>query len=89
MLNKYPKGVANDSDPSLSHPPGFTPEVSRHGKDHIGVDHDIGIDKANSPLVHSKVMNNYVEVHENVVSNGDYEFSHSDQDKYFCLASSA
>ncbi|GKD29877.1 RNA-directed DNA polymerase, eukaryota, partial [Tanacetum coccineum] len=55
LLNKYPKGVVNDSDPSLSHPHGFTPEVSRHGDDHIGADNDIGIDKANSPLVHLKV----------------------------------
>nr|GEX79683.1 RNA-directed DNA polymerase, eukaryota [Tanacetum cinerariifolium] len=27
VLNKKPKGVAQDSDSSLSHPPGFTPEV--------------------------------------------------------------
>nr|GEW11735.1 RNA-directed DNA polymerase, eukaryota [Tanacetum cinerariifolium] len=31
VLNKKPKGVAQDSDSSLSHPPGFTPEVLDFG----------------------------------------------------------
>nr|GEV57435.1 RNA-directed DNA polymerase, eukaryota [Tanacetum cinerariifolium] len=43
--NKKPKGVAQDSDSSLSHPPGFTPEVSRQENDHIGVDLNTEIDK--------------------------------------------
>nr|GFA83770.1 RNA-directed DNA polymerase, eukaryota [Tanacetum cinerariifolium]GFA84447.1 RNA-directed DNA polymerase, eukaryota [Tanacetum cinerariifolium] len=38
VLNKKPKGVAQDSDSSLSHPPGFTPKVSRQENDHRGVD---------------------------------------------------
>nr|GEW38227.1 RNA-directed DNA polymerase, eukaryota [Tanacetum cinerariifolium] len=58
VLNKKPKGVAQDSDSSLSHPPGFTPEVSRQENDHRGVDLNTGTDKVNSPLVHTKVMNN-------------------------------
>nr|GEZ10434.1 hypothetical protein [Tanacetum cinerariifolium] len=57
VLNKKPKGVAQDSDSSLSHPPGFTPEVSRQVYDHRGVDLNTETDKVNSPLVHTKVMN--------------------------------
>nr|GEY07230.1 RNA-directed DNA polymerase, eukaryota [Tanacetum cinerariifolium] len=51
-------GVAQDSDSSLSHPPGFTPKVSRQENDHKGVDLNTEIDKVNLPLVHTKVMNN-------------------------------
>nr|GEX62979.1 RNA-directed DNA polymerase, eukaryota [Tanacetum cinerariifolium] len=58
MLNKKPKCVAQDSDSSLSHPPGFTSEVSRQENDHRGVDLNTKTDKVNSPLVHTKVMNN-------------------------------
>nr|GFC63809.1 hypothetical protein [Tanacetum cinerariifolium] len=58
VLNKKPKGVAQDSDSSLSHPPGFTPKVSRHENDHRGVDLNTETDKVNSPRVHTKVMNN-------------------------------
>nr|GEX82085.1 RNA-directed DNA polymerase, eukaryota [Tanacetum cinerariifolium] len=43
-----PKGVAQDSDSSLSHPPGFTSEVSRQENDHRGVDLNTETDKANS-----------------------------------------
>nr|GEX21757.1 RNA-directed DNA polymerase, eukaryota [Tanacetum cinerariifolium] len=77
MLNKKPKGVAQDSDSSLSHPPGLTPEVSRHENDHKGVDFNTETYKVNSPLVHTKVMNNSQEVHENVTSNGEYAFNYS------------
>nr|GEZ12825.1 RNA-directed DNA polymerase, eukaryota, reverse transcriptase zinc-binding domain protein [Tanacetum cinerariifolium] len=77
VLNKKPKGVAQDSDSSLSHPPGFTPEVSRQENNHIGVDLNTEIDKVNSPLVHTKVMNNLQEVHENVTSNGESAFNYS------------
>nr|GEY17836.1 RNA-directed DNA polymerase, eukaryota, reverse transcriptase zinc-binding domain protein [Tanacetum cinerariifolium] len=52
------KGVAQDSDSSLSHPPGFTSEVSRQENDHRGVDLNTKTDKVNSPLVYMKVMNN-------------------------------
>nr|GFB34149.1 RNA-directed DNA polymerase, eukaryota [Tanacetum cinerariifolium] len=58
VLNKKPKGVAQDSDSSLSHPSGFTPEVSRQENDHRGVDLNTETDKVKSPLVHTKVMNN-------------------------------
>nr|GFB81114.1 RNA-directed DNA polymerase, eukaryota [Tanacetum cinerariifolium] len=58
LLNKKPKGVAQDSYSSLSHPPGFTPEVSRQENDHRGVDLNTETIKVNSPLVHTKVMNN-------------------------------
>nr|GEX23856.1 RNA-directed DNA polymerase, eukaryota, reverse transcriptase zinc-binding domain protein [Tanacetum cinerariifolium] len=62
MLNKKPKGVAQDSDSSLSHPPGFTPEVSRHENDHRRVDLNTKTDK---------------KVHENVTSNGESAFNYS------------
>nr|GEY47479.1 RNA-directed DNA polymerase, eukaryota [Tanacetum cinerariifolium] len=77
MLNKKRKCVAQDSDLSLSHPPGFTPEVSRQKNDHRGVDLNTETDKVNSPLVHTKVMNNSHEVHENVTSNGEFAFNYS------------
>nr|GFC02899.1 RNA-directed DNA polymerase, eukaryota, reverse transcriptase zinc-binding domain protein [Tanacetum cinerariifolium] len=56
------KGVAQDSDSSLSHPPGFTSEVSRQENDHRGVDLNTKTDKVNSPIVYTKVMNNSHEV---------------------------
>nr|GEY66474.1 RNA-directed DNA polymerase, eukaryota, nucleotide-binding alpha-beta plait domain protein [Tanacetum cinerariifolium] len=77
VLNKKPKGVAQDSDSSLSHPPGFTPEVSRQENDHRGVNLNTETDRVNSPLVHTKVMNNSQKVHENVTSNGESAFSYS------------
>nr|GEV75257.1 RNA-directed DNA polymerase, eukaryota [Tanacetum cinerariifolium] len=79
LLNKKPKCVAQDSDSSLSHPPGFTPtpEVSRQDNDHRGVDLNTETDKVNSPLVHTKVMNNSQKVHENVTSNGESAFNYS------------
>nr|GEX42617.1 transposase, mutator type [Tanacetum cinerariifolium] len=77
VLNKKPKGVAQDSDSSLSHPPGFILEVSRQENDHRGVDFNTETDKVNSPLVHTKVMNNSQKVHENVTSNGESAFNYS------------
>ncbi|GJY12941.1 RNA-directed DNA polymerase, eukaryota [Tanacetum coccineum] len=77
LLNKHPKGAVHESDPSLSHPPGFTPETSRQEDDPIGVGLDDGLVKESSPLVHSKVMNNSEEVHVKEVSNGNSEFRHS------------
>nr|GFA73569.1 hypothetical protein [Tanacetum cinerariifolium] len=77
MLNKKPKGVAQDSNSSLSHPPGFTSEVSRQENDHRGVDLNTKTDKVNSPLVYTKVMNNSHEVHKNVTSNGESPFNYS------------
>nr|GFC05017.1 hypothetical protein [Tanacetum cinerariifolium] len=77
VLNKKPKGIAQDSDSSLSHPPGFTPEVSRQENDHRGVDLNTETYKVNSPLVHTKVMNNSQEVHENMTSNGESAFNYS------------
>nr|GEX63552.1 RNA-directed DNA polymerase, eukaryota [Tanacetum cinerariifolium] len=77
VLNKKPKGVAQDSDSYLSHPPGFTPEVSRQVNDHRGVDLNTETDKVNSPLVHTKVMNNSHDVHENVTSNEESAFNYS------------
>nr|GEZ25994.1 RNA-directed DNA polymerase, eukaryota, reverse transcriptase zinc-binding domain protein [Tanacetum cinerariifolium] len=71
------KGVAQDSDSSLSHPPGFTSEVSRQENDHRGVDLNTKTDKVNSPLVHTKVINNSHEVHKNVTSNGESTFNYS------------
>nr|GEY89621.1 hypothetical protein [Tanacetum cinerariifolium] len=72
-----PKGVAQDSDSSLSHPPGFTLKVLRRENEHRGVDLYTDINKVNSPLVHTKVMNNLQKVHKNVTSNGEYAFSYS------------
>nr|GEZ25887.1 RNA-directed DNA polymerase, eukaryota [Tanacetum cinerariifolium] len=77
VLNKKPKGVAQDLDSSLSHPPGFIPEVSRQENDHTGVDLNTEIDNVNSPLVHTKVMNNSQKVHGNVTSNGESAFNYS------------
>nr|GEU42950.1 RNA-directed DNA polymerase, eukaryota [Tanacetum cinerariifolium] len=77
VLNKKPKGVAQNSDSSLSHPPGFTLEVSRQENDHRGVDLNTETDKVNSPLVYTKVMNNSQKVHENVTSNGESAFNYS------------
>nr|GEW90418.1 RNA-directed DNA polymerase, eukaryota [Tanacetum cinerariifolium] len=71
------EGVTQDSDSSLSHPPGFTPEVSRQENDHRGLDLNTETDKVNSPLVHTKVMNNSHKVHENVTSNGESAFNYS------------
>nr|GFB00746.1 RNA-directed DNA polymerase, eukaryota [Tanacetum cinerariifolium] len=56
---------------------GFTPEVSRQDNDHIGVDLNTETDKVNSPLVHTKVMNNSQKVHENVTSNRESAFNYS------------
>nr|GEX99355.1 RNA-directed DNA polymerase, eukaryota [Tanacetum cinerariifolium] len=77
IKTKQSKGVAQDSDSSLSHPPGFTLEVSRQKNDHRGVDLNTETDKVNSPMVHTKVMNNSWEVHENVTSNGESAFNYS------------
>nr|GEY35270.1 RNA-directed DNA polymerase, eukaryota [Tanacetum cinerariifolium] len=60
VLNKKPKGVAQDADSSLSHPPGFTPKVSRQENDHRRVDLNTETDKVNSPLVHTKTKNEWV-----------------------------
>nr|GEY09381.1 RNA-directed DNA polymerase, eukaryota [Tanacetum cinerariifolium] len=76
VLNKKPKGAAQDSDSSLSHPPGFTTEASRQNN-HRGVDLNTETDKVNSPLVHTKVMNNSHKVHKNVTSNGESAFNYS------------
>nr|GEY71438.1 RNA-directed DNA polymerase, eukaryota [Tanacetum cinerariifolium] len=45
--------------------------------DHRGVDLNTETDKVNSPLVHTKVMNNSQKVHENVTSNGESAFNYS------------
>nr|GEU61211.1 RNA-directed DNA polymerase, eukaryota, reverse transcriptase zinc-binding domain protein [Tanacetum cinerariifolium] len=77
VLNKKPKGVAQDSHSSLSYPPGFTSKVSRKENDHRGVDLNTKTDKVNSPLAHTKVINNSHEVHKNVTSNGESAFNYS------------
>nr|GEZ41557.1 RNA-directed DNA polymerase, eukaryota [Tanacetum cinerariifolium] len=71
------ESLHEDSDSSLSHPPGFTPEVSRQENNHRGVDLNTEINKVNSPLVHMKVMNNSQKVHENVTSNREFAFNYS------------
>nr|GEU51428.1 RNA-directed DNA polymerase, eukaryota [Tanacetum cinerariifolium] len=45
--------------------------------DHRGVDLNTETDKVNSPLVHTKVMNNSQKVHENMTSNGESAFNYS------------
>nr|GEY44593.1 RNA-directed DNA polymerase, eukaryota [Tanacetum cinerariifolium] len=55
----------------------FTPKVSRQENDHRGVDLNTETDKVNSPPVHTKVMNNSQEVHENVTSNEESAFNYS------------
>nr|GEX60977.1 RNA-directed DNA polymerase, eukaryota [Tanacetum cinerariifolium] len=77
LLKKHPKGAVNESDPSLSHPPGFTLEASRQVDDPIGEGIDTGFVTESSPLVHSKVINNSEEVHVKEVSKGNSEFRHS------------
>nr|GFC30075.1 hypothetical protein [Tanacetum cinerariifolium] len=74
-------GAVNESDPSLSHPPGFTPEASRQVDDPIGEGIDIGFIKESSPSVNSKVMNNSEEVHVKEVAKGNSEFRHSHNHK--------
>ncbi|GKD71811.1 RNA-directed DNA polymerase, eukaryota, partial [Tanacetum coccineum] len=69
--------AVQESEPSLSHPPGFTPEAPQQEEDHSNDDQNNDTDKANSPLVHSKVMNTTEEVHENVLSNGESGFNYS------------
>ncbi|GKG35644.1 hypothetical protein Tco_0440798, partial [Tanacetum coccineum] len=58
LLNKKRKEADQVSDPSLSHPPGFTPKVTRLENNHARADINFDTVKENSPLVHSKVMNN-------------------------------
>ncbi|GJT64249.1 RNA-directed DNA polymerase, eukaryota [Tanacetum coccineum] len=77
LLNKHPKGVAHESDPSLSYPPGFTPELPRQEDDFIDDGLDNGIVKENSPSVHSQAMNSSEEFHVNEVSKGHSESSRS------------
>nr|GEY85333.1 RNA-directed DNA polymerase, eukaryota, reverse transcriptase zinc-binding domain protein [Tanacetum cinerariifolium] len=81
LLKKHPKGAVNESDPSLSHPLGFTLEASRQVDDPIGEGIDTGFIKESSPSVHSKVMNNSDEVHVKEVSKGNSEFRHSHNHK--------
>ncbi|GKC87221.1 hypothetical protein Tco_1147870 [Tanacetum coccineum] len=81
LLNKHPKGVVQESDPSLSHPPGFTPELSRQEDDFIDDGQDNGIVKENSPSVHSQAMNSSEEFHVNEVSKGHSELSRSHNHK--------
>nr|GEW09321.1 RNA-directed DNA polymerase, eukaryota [Tanacetum cinerariifolium] len=45
--------------------------------DHRGVDLNTETDKVNSPLVHTKVMNNSQKVHENTTSNEESAFNYS------------
>nr|GEZ33756.1 RNA-directed DNA polymerase, eukaryota [Tanacetum cinerariifolium] len=71
----------NESEPSLSHPPGFTPEASRQVDDPIGECIDTGFVKESSPSVHLKVMNNFEEVHVKDVSKGNSEFRYSHNHK--------
>ncbi|GKE32662.1 RNA-directed DNA polymerase, eukaryota [Tanacetum coccineum] len=77
LLQKNPKGAVQESEPSLSHPPGFTLEAPQQEEDHSNDDQNNDTDKPNSPLVHSKVMNTTEEVHENVLSNGESGFNYS------------
>ncbi|GKD26467.1 RNA-directed DNA polymerase, eukaryota [Tanacetum coccineum] len=81
LLNKHPKRVAHELDPSLSHPPGFTPKLPRQEDDFIddGLDNDIV--KENSPSVHSQAMNSFEEFHVNEVSKGHSESSCSHNHK--------
>nr|GEZ19209.1 RNA-directed DNA polymerase, eukaryota [Tanacetum cinerariifolium] len=75
-VNSVYQSAVNESDPSLSHPPGFTPEASRQVDDPIGEGIDTGFVKESSHSVHSKVMNNSEEV-----SKGNSEFRHSHNHK--------
>ena len=70
LLKKHPKGDTQGSNSSLSHPPGFTPEVleKRQENEHVVEDLHNETDKETSPLVHAKVMSNSQEVHENMTS---------------------
>nr|GEZ42988.1 RNA-directed DNA polymerase, eukaryota [Tanacetum cinerariifolium] len=68
-VNSVFQSEVNESDPSLSHPPGFTLEASRQVDDPIGECIDTGFVKESSPSVHSKVMNNSEEVHVKELGN--------------------
>nr|GEV51997.1 RNA-directed DNA polymerase, eukaryota [Tanacetum cinerariifolium] len=80
-VNRVCQSAVNESDPSLSHPPGFSSEASRPVDDPIGEGIDTGFVKESSPSVHSKVMNNSEEVHVKEVSKGNSEFRQSHNNK--------
>nr|GFA43027.1 RNA-directed DNA polymerase, eukaryota [Tanacetum cinerariifolium] len=66
LLKKHQLEGARESSPSLSHPPGFTPEVFKIQKENVHVEGDIDSEvvKEFSPTVNAKVMNNSQEVQE-------------------------
>ncbi|GJR89741.1 RNA-directed DNA polymerase, eukaryota [Tanacetum coccineum] len=73
LLKKQHSGGARESSPSLSHPPGFTPEVFeiRKENDHVEGGIDSEVVKEFSPTVNAKVMNNSQEVQEESSLIGD------------------
>ncbi|GJR62074.1 RNA-directed DNA polymerase, eukaryota, partial [Tanacetum coccineum] len=71
----------HELDPSLSHPPGFTPKLSQQEDDFINDGLDNGIVKENPPFVHSQAMNSSKEFHVNEVSKGHSELSRSHNQK--------
>ncbi|GKC13322.1 RNA-directed DNA polymerase, eukaryota [Tanacetum coccineum] len=76
LLKKPPKNIEIDSDPSLSHPPGFTPEGSQQENNHnVSVQrrencNDSPFEKESSPTVNSKVNFNSQDSHVNESSSG-------------------
>nr|GEV33867.1 RNA-directed DNA polymerase, eukaryota [Tanacetum cinerariifolium] len=56
LLNKHPKDTVQEEDHSMSHPPGFTPAVSRPDDACSAEGVESGVAKENSLVIRSKVM---------------------------------
>nr|GEZ48282.1 RNA-directed DNA polymerase, eukaryota [Tanacetum cinerariifolium] len=76
LLKKPPKNIEIESDPSLSHPPGLTPEGSQQENQHnVSIQrrencNDSLLEKESSPTVNSKVNFNSQDSHVNESSSG-------------------
>nr|GEZ30668.1 RNA-directed DNA polymerase, eukaryota [Tanacetum cinerariifolium] len=66
LLNKQPTGAVYDTSSSLSHPPGFTLDISQVSKGDVAANDVV---KETTPLVNAQVMYSSQEVHES--SNGE------------------
>nr|GEX77704.1 RNA-directed DNA polymerase, eukaryota [Tanacetum cinerariifolium] len=77
LLNKHPKDIVQEEDHSMSHPPGFTPAVSRQDDTCSAEGMESGVAKENSSGVHSKVMSHAEEGQDKEALNGNSQFSHS------------
>nr|GEY38799.1 RNA-directed DNA polymerase, eukaryota, reverse transcriptase zinc-binding domain protein [Tanacetum cinerariifolium] len=69
LLKKHPVGGNCAESPSLSHPPRFTPDVSKVHKNGGGEDDTISndVEKEKTPSVHANVMNTNIKVTESSI----------------------